>query len=138
MEKKCKLATAKITNVVEKPLGKLTQGDKVGHEKFSNDEEMYKSYEKYYSQPITPETLVKILTTSVSPSINLANSAGDLYVQGRLEVDDAMVITGGFLRPYYNNQTDLGQGANAWKNVFTNNFSPILILPKIGLLHFSL
>lgn len=54
-------ANATITKIIEKPLGELTEEDKRGHEGFSSDEEMYKTYEKYYEQPVGPETLVKIV-----------------------------------------------------------------------------
>lgn len=56
-----KFATAKLTSVIEKPLGKLTQKDKEGHEKFASDEEMYKTYEGYYNQPVSPETTIKLI-----------------------------------------------------------------------------
>lgn len=54
-------ASAKITDIVEKPLGEITEEDKAGHEGFASDEEMYKTYETYYKQPVGPETLVKII-----------------------------------------------------------------------------
>jgi hypothetical protein len=50
-----------ITKVIEKPLGKLTNEDKVGHESFSSDEEMYKTYQTYYNTQVSPETIVKII-----------------------------------------------------------------------------
>jgi len=52
---------AKVTKVVEKPMGELTDGDKEGHEGFESEEEMYKIYETYYKQPVGPETIVKII-----------------------------------------------------------------------------
>lgn len=55
------IGKANVIKVIEKPLGELTADDKNGHEYFSSDEEMYKTYEKYYKQPITPETIVKII-----------------------------------------------------------------------------
>lgn len=54
-------ANAKIIEIVEKPLGELTEADKAGHEGFASDEEMYSTYETYYKQPVGPETLVKII-----------------------------------------------------------------------------
>jgi hypothetical protein len=54
-------ADATITKITEKPLGELTEEDKQGHEGFSSDEEMYKTYETYYKQPVGPKTLVKII-----------------------------------------------------------------------------
>lgn len=52
---------AVITKVVEKPFRELTAGDKAGHEEFENIEEMYATYSKYYKQPVTGDTVVKIL-----------------------------------------------------------------------------
>lgn len=54
-------STALITKVTEKPLGELTEEDKSGHERFSSDEEMYKTYEKHYNRQVTSETQVKIV-----------------------------------------------------------------------------
>jgi len=59
-------AGAKLIDVQEKPFSELTDGDKRGHEEFSSDEEMYKTYEKYYNQPITPETKVKIIRFEIT------------------------------------------------------------------------
>jgi len=56
-----KFAVAKLTSVIERPLGQLTEEDKEGHEKFKNDEEMYKIYEGYYKKPVGPETLIKLI-----------------------------------------------------------------------------
>lgn len=54
-------ATAKLIKVTEKPIGKLTKTDKKGHEEFKSDEEMYKTYSRYYHRTVTPETSIKIL-----------------------------------------------------------------------------
>ena len=56
-----KFAEAKLTSVIEKPLGKLTEEDKDGHEKYESDSEMYKTYEGYYNKPVGPETLIKLI-----------------------------------------------------------------------------
>lgn len=54
-------ARAKLIDILEKPFSKLTSEDKRGHEEFSSDEEMYKTYSNYYHQPIGPKTKVKII-----------------------------------------------------------------------------
>lgn len=54
-------ALAKVTKVVDKPLGKLNKEDKKGHEGFKTDEEMYATYSGYYKTEVTPETPVKII-----------------------------------------------------------------------------
>jgi len=54
-------AKAIITNIKEKPFKNLTEEDKKGHEKFSTDEEMYKTYSKYYNRNVSPDTIIKII-----------------------------------------------------------------------------
>lgn len=54
-------ANAKLVKVWERPMGKLLPEDKDGHEKFSSDEEMYKTYSGYYQREVGPETIVKII-----------------------------------------------------------------------------
>lgn len=54
-------AHAVLTKVIEKKLGELTDEDKKGHEVFTSDEEMYKTYETYYQQPVGPESVIKII-----------------------------------------------------------------------------
>lgn len=54
-------ASAKLTKVLEKPLGELTTEDKKGHETFSNDEERYKTYERYYDKQVNAEISIKII-----------------------------------------------------------------------------
>ncbi len=56
-----KFAEAKLTSVVGKKLGELTEEDKKGHEKFASDTEMYKTYEGYYNKPVGPETPIKLI-----------------------------------------------------------------------------
>lgn len=50
-----------VTEVKEKQFKNLTENDWQGHEKFENDKEMYKTYSKYYNQPVTENTIVKII-----------------------------------------------------------------------------
>jgi len=54
-------AVAKIASVVEKKLGDLTAEDKVGHEQFTSDDEMYANFRKYYNRPVDRNTQVKII-----------------------------------------------------------------------------
>ncbi len=54
-------ATGKLTKVIEKPFGKLTDEDKKGHEHFVTIEQIYKTYTKYYKKEVTSQTLVKII-----------------------------------------------------------------------------
>ena len=54
-------ATAKVIEVIEKLFCNFKEEDRKGHEKFKNDKEMYKTYEKYYNKKVGPETAVKII-----------------------------------------------------------------------------
>lgn len=55
-------AQARITDVVEKPLGSLDETDKSGHESFTSDKEMYATYSKYYDRSVGPRSVIKIVT----------------------------------------------------------------------------
>lgn len=54
-------AKATITEVVEKKFSELTQADKAGHEDFTSDEEMYKTYSHYYGTMVNSESMLKII-----------------------------------------------------------------------------
>jgi hypothetical protein len=54
-------ATAKLTRVVEKTIGGITDEDEVGHEKFDSEEDMYQKYERYYGREVGPETPIKVI-----------------------------------------------------------------------------
>lgn len=52
---------AELTKVIEKPFKDLTEDEKIGHEKYSNIEEMFKKFEGYYNKPVDENTLFKII-----------------------------------------------------------------------------
>lgn len=54
-------ATAEIINVLEKPIGKMTEEEKQGHEKFLSDDVMYKTYSDYYQREVKSDTIIKII-----------------------------------------------------------------------------
>ena len=54
-------AKIKITSIVEKTMGDLTEDDKRGHEPFESDEEMYATYTRYYGKSVGPNTPVKVV-----------------------------------------------------------------------------
>ena len=58
-------ARAKVNYVNELPFEKLGESDKLGHEKFKSEKEMYATYSKYYNTKITPKTRVKIIRFSL-------------------------------------------------------------------------
>lgn len=53
--------TAKITHVIEKPLGELSEEDKEGHEQFESAEKMYRVYTNYYEREVTAQSIIKIV-----------------------------------------------------------------------------
>ena len=56
-----KFATAKVTKVVEKPLGSLTPEEKGRHEVYTSDEEMFNILEGFYHKPVNSDTLAKVI-----------------------------------------------------------------------------
>jgi len=60
-ETKEKFSEAILTKVWEKKMSKLVESDFDGHEKFSSEEEMYKTYRTYYGDKVGPDTVVKII-----------------------------------------------------------------------------
>jgi hypothetical protein len=60
-ETKKEFAKVKIIEVKETKFGDLTDKDWNGHEKFSSDEEMYKTYSKYYNRQVDKNSPVKII-----------------------------------------------------------------------------
>ena len=54
-------ARAKLTKVVEKPFRDLEEDEKAGHEKYTNEEELFKQFEKYYGKPVDRNTIFKII-----------------------------------------------------------------------------
>ena len=54
-------AKAKITKVIQKRFGDLSESDRQGHEKYKNDDEMYAEYTKYYRVPVNADTTLKVI-----------------------------------------------------------------------------
>lgn len=53
-------AKAKITEIIEKPLGEIGEDDLAGHEKYESKEAMIENQQKYYEN-VGPETPAKIV-----------------------------------------------------------------------------
>ncbi len=60
-ETKEEFAKAKLTSVKKTTFGELTEEDWEGHEEFSSQEEMYKTYSKYYNRQVDKNTPLKII-----------------------------------------------------------------------------
>ena len=56
-----KFGEAKLVKVWEKKMSELQDSDFDGHEKFSSEEEMYKTYRTYYGDRVGPDTVVKMI-----------------------------------------------------------------------------
>jgi len=54
-------ARVKITYVKETTFGEFTDEDWDGHEKFSSEKEMYKTYSGYYNREVTSTSPVKVI-----------------------------------------------------------------------------
>lgn len=59
---------AEIVSVLEKRFSELTEEDKIGHEDFKSDEQMYETYSKYYSTNVDSETKLKIIRFKLKSS----------------------------------------------------------------------
>ncbi len=53
---------AHLIKVWEKKMKDLDDADYDGHERFSSDEEMYKTYKTYYGDRVGPDTIVKMIS----------------------------------------------------------------------------
>ena len=60
-ETKEKFGEGLLTKVWEKKMQYLQATDFDGHEKYSNNEEMYETYRTYYGDKVGPDTIVKII-----------------------------------------------------------------------------
>ena len=56
-----------ITEVITKTLGSLVESDWEGHETYSSEEEMYRTYKGYYGDRVGPETELKIISFTFKP-----------------------------------------------------------------------
>lgn len=56
-----KFASAELIKVWEKTLGTLEDADWEGHERFTSEEEMYKTYKTYYGEKVDENSPVKII-----------------------------------------------------------------------------
>ena len=54
-------ARAKPKWIKSTRFGYLTEEDKKGHESFSSDEEMYRTYSRYYNINVTPDTPLNVI-----------------------------------------------------------------------------
>jgi len=63
-----KFGEGTITLVKIKTLGSLEDSDWEGHERYTSHEEMYKTYRGYYGDNVGPETELKIIDFTFTPT----------------------------------------------------------------------
>jgi hypothetical protein len=57
-----KFGESEVLLVSEKKFGELEEDDFQGHERFLNSEEKLATYNKYYDNKVTPDTIIKMIT----------------------------------------------------------------------------
>lgn len=67
-ETKKKFGEVEFIHVHEKKMKDLVESDFDGHEKFTDKEEMYRTYKTYYGDRVGPETAVKMIRFRLIPT----------------------------------------------------------------------
>jgi hypothetical protein len=62
------IGRARITTLKTNTLGNLTDSDWEGHERYASNEEMYAFYQKFYGPDVGPNTELKILNFTFTPT----------------------------------------------------------------------
>ena len=71
-----KFAEAEIFDVYEKKLRDVSDSDYDGHEKYQNQEEMLKTFKRYYNESVDLDTIVKIIKFKLLSYDQKNNSQG--------------------------------------------------------------
>jgi ribonuclease HI len=82
------IGQGKVTEVIEKKLGSVTEEDMKGHEAFSSQETMLNTYKNYYGERVTLDTPVKIVFFKFQ-------SISDEVPTGAMLLDEAKIYTDG-------------------------------------------
>ena len=82
------IGQGKVTEVVEKKLGSVTEQDMKGHEEFNSKGQMLEIYQEYYGHRVSFNTPVKIVHFDFAPT------AGDTP-SGAMLLEEAKVFTDG-------------------------------------------
>lgn len=84
------IGVARISSVLEKPLGQVTEDDMIDHEKFGSIQEMLQVFREYYGPQVSLETPVKIIRFSFSPVSDMQGA-----VASKLELKHAKLFADG-------------------------------------------
>lgn len=80
------IGIAKVTSVIEKPLGSITDADYEGHELHASKDDMLNAYRSYYGSEVSFETPIKIIHFSFTPITQALVSDDNNHVSRKKEV----------------------------------------------------
>jgi ribonuclease HI len=81
------IGQGKVTEVIEKKLGDVTEQDMKGHEAFNSREQMLGTYKNYYGERVSFETPVKIVFFQFTPSSDDVPTGGMLLDEAKIYTD---------------------------------------------------
>jgi ribonuclease HI len=81
------IGQGKVTEIIEKKLGDVTNADMEGHEPYASKDEMLKHYQGYYGDRVTFDTPVKIVMFTFAPTTGEEPSAAMLLDEAKLYTD---------------------------------------------------
>jgi ribonuclease HI len=81
------IGQGKVTEVMEKKLGRVTEEDMAGHKHFDSMDEVLSHYRSYYGNRVTLETPVKIVHFEFKPTSGDIASAAMLLEEAKLYTD---------------------------------------------------
>jgi ribonuclease HI len=81
------IGEGKVTEIIEKRLGDVTDEDMEGHEAYSSKDEMLNVYKDRYGERVTLETPVKIVFFKFSPVSNERPTGGMLLDEAKIYTD---------------------------------------------------
>jgi len=81
------IGQAAVTEIVEKRLGDITKADITGHEDFASKDEMLKTYQNFYGNRVSFDTVVKMIHFSFSVDAGGVVSGGMLLEAAKLFTD---------------------------------------------------
>jgi ribonuclease HI len=81
------IGQGKVTEVIEKKLGSVTQEDMEGHEVFASQEGMVNHYRDYYGERVTLDTPVKIVLFEFTPEAGETPTGAMLLEEAKIYTD---------------------------------------------------
>jgi ribonuclease HI len=81
------IGTAKVTEVIEKKLGSVTDEDMKGHEAFDSKDHMLDTYKNYYGERVNFDTPVKIVFFKFTPTFGEEPTKAMLLDEAKIYTD---------------------------------------------------